>query len=191
MKPFRQTLLGLLAILGTAAVFSACGKIAVPAINVPLSASGLSFVIPIAPSGSDSANFNYSVNLDSLVSATNTSLSTSSITSITIDTVDLVITSGATTPGNDFNNITSAYLNFTSTATPNSITTIVPLFTVPANSGTSLSLPVNSTINLNSYIAAGNVDTYFTFNLHAALATAITTPLNCRATVHFTVVANL
>jgi hypothetical protein len=191
MKRFRQTLLGLLVIAGFATVFSACGKIALPGVNIPLSASGITFTIPVAAQGSDSTSFNYTVNLDSLVAATNTSLSASSITSIKIDTVDLTLTSGATTPGNDFNNITSAYLNFTSDATPGSITTIVTSFTVPPNSGTSLSLPVNNTINLNSYIATGNVDTHFTFTLHAVVGTAITPPLVGTATVHFTVLANL
>jgi hypothetical protein len=191
MKLLRQTLLGLLAISGFATALSGCDKIPVPAVNVPLTASGLTFTIPTAAAGSDNATFTYTVNIDSLVSAANGSLSTSNITSIKIDTVDIAAVSGIT-GGNDLTNITSASLSFTSDAiTPlGTYTTIAPTFT---NTGlpTSIRVPVNTTINLKPYVATGNTDTHFAFVLYATLGTAITVPIGCSATVHFTILASL
>jgi hypothetical protein len=190
MKLFKHSLYTLMAITGITVAVASCGLTDAVKVNVPLTASDLEFTIPTASAGSDSATFTYSVNLDSLVAAQNSSLSTTNITSIKVDSVDIDIISGGSV-GNDFDNITSASLDFTSDATPGTVTTIAPLFTVPNNSGSSLEVPVNSTINLDSYIAAGNVDTHFTFKLHAVVGTDITTPIGCSATVHFTVLAGL
>jgi hypothetical protein len=185
MKLFRQTLLGLMVISGIATAFSACNKIGLPSVNVPLTASNLAFTIPAASvAGSDSAIFTYTINLDSLILAKNSSLAASNIKSITIDTVELVASTG------NFNSIQSASLDFTSLSLPGTVTSIVTNYTISGTPGTSLQLPVNSTVNLQSYIAAGNVDTYFTFKLHATLSGA--SPLiNGLATVHFVVQASL
>jgi hypothetical protein len=192
MKLFRQTLLGLMVVSGIATAFTACDKIGLPAVNVPLTASGLTFIIPTAAAGSDSATFTYTVNIDSLVMAANSSLSTSNITSIKIDSVDIAATSGAT-PGNDFDNITSASLDFTSDAGSSAgITTIIAqTFTnnLSTSLPTSIKVPVNTTIDIKPYLATGNTDTHFTFKLHATLNTAVATPIGCSATVHFAILA--
>jgi hypothetical protein len=193
MKLFKNSLYTLMAIAGIAIAVASCGLTDALKVNVPLSASGLQFTIPHTTSaGNDSATFTYTVNLDSLVAAANSSLSTTNITSIKIDTVDITTSNGTVGPPvNNLSNITSASVDFTSDATPGTWTTIAPSFSVPGNTGNSLQLPVDNTINLDSYIAPGNVDTHFTFKLHAALNTAISTDLNCTATIHFTVLAGL
>jgi hypothetical protein len=190
MKLFKRSLLGLLTITAVAIVFYSCDKISIP-VNVPLTASGISFTIPVAPTGDTSVDFTYAVNIDSLIT-TNSSLDISNIKSVKIDTVTINATNA--TSGNSLYNINTAEVTLASDAVATAPVQIAALSSQTdgfPNIESSLVIPVNSAVNVSGYVAAGNVRTTFTFHLHCNVQRAISPAITANATVHFIVQASL
>jgi hypothetical protein len=190
MKLLKQKMLVLLAIAGFAMTFASCDSIAsLIKVNVPMTTPGLVFAIPIASAGTDNADFTYAINVDSLIKSYNSSLGVGNIQSVEVDSFKLTLSgSGATGPdgSNNFQNIDSASATFASNGNTSPLV-IATIASNPDTYATSLTIPVNSTIDLKSYFNA----TIFYFSLHSRLRTALTKSLECTASAYFKIKTSL
>jgi hypothetical protein len=189
MKRFKLSLLGLLAITGVVILFYSCDKVNIP-VNVPVTSSGLAFDIPSTSTLDTTVDIPYSVNIDSIISH-NSSLSISNITAIKIDSI--IIEAPGAAQDNSLFNIHDASVTFESdiNTTPTSIATFGPQTDGTPNIKSSLTIPVNNTINLDDFVAHTDIRTNFVFHMHCGLNQAIHTLLHCTATVHYKVQASL
>ena len=176
----KTYLLCALAIAGCGFVFSSCNKVAsVLATATGISWSGVDMTIAV-PAESDTtvpANVGtgtFSYNLDSLIkSQTNKLLKLSNID--TFEIIGCLLTITNPDANNNFANFETAQLSF-STRYNSTVVNMGEIDNNPDSYATTLSVPVNKTVNLKTYISPlGN--TTFNYSLFGKLRRATTASL--------------
>lgn len=163
-------------------MFQSCSKIG-SLLNFTLNMQTESFTVTIPPSGTSGtftvAPTTTEYNVDSFIKAeTANQLGIANIKSVKLSSVVFTLNNADST--NNFQNFQALSASFTSNtdATPYDIS----ISDNPNTYATTLSLPIDTTAQLASYIG-----TTFSYNVSGSLRAPTTIPLNCTITVTFSV----
>jgi hypothetical protein len=175
--------------LGLASCFalvlsSSCNKLKdLVKVNVPLQTADISFTISPQPAGTQTlSGFQVVVNIDSILKAQNSSLSTGNIKSVKIKSCSLVALNA--TSSDHFGDLSACQVSLASDGS--SYVKVAELTSNPDAFASSLELPVND-VELKDYFNT----TVLKYQLSGTVRKATTTTLNCTATVKFDIEAGL
>lgn len=182
-----KNLFSLLIIAIISIQFFSCDKIKDAAkINIALSSEDVEFTIPIisATGATTLAAQDVYLNVDSIIKTSNTKLSAKNIRSVTIKSFDITMIDGDAT--NNFSALESFKIDFKSNVNTN-LNTLAEITNNPDIDAQTLSVPVNSSINLKDYFNA----TTFTYELSGNARKTTSHPIQCKATITYNLEAGL
>nr|MBP6314924.1 hypothetical protein [Chitinophagaceae bacterium] len=166
---------------------TSCNKIkeAVKA-NITLTSADIEFTIPeITNIGTVSiASKDVYLNVDSIIKATNSKLSASYIKSVNVKSCTLTMLDGDA--NNNFSALESCKCDFSSNVNA-TLYTIAEITGNPDVEAYTLEIPVNSTVNLKDYFSA----TTFTYSVTGTARKITTKPIQCKATIRYSLEAGL
>lgn len=175
----KLTFLSIMAVIMIVAMQS-CSKVAkLLQYDIPLQSGSITITIPptAVTSGTASGTGTNYINIDSVIKAnTGNVLGISNITSVKLKSATMVLQNPDT--ANNFQNFSSCYASFTSNSA--SAPYQVSIANNPNTYASTLTLPVDTTVNLKSYITGYQ----FTYTAGGAIRTATTDSLKC--TINFT-----
>ena len=187
IKKYLKPSIAIVCTFATLLTIQSCNKLASALqYNFAMNTGSVTVVIPaISDTGTQltlgTASNTY--NVDSVIKANSAStLGISNITSIKLTSCVVTITSGYST-ANNFANFESCNASFSSTS--NTTPYVISIPSNPDVNATSISIPVDPTAELKSYISG----TTFNYSLGGKLRRATTAPITC--TVQFTFAVNV
>ena len=177
----KLTLFALLAIVATVATLQSCSKIAsLLQYDVPVQSGTITISIPPSADtvGSTAGTAMNTLNVDSIIKAnTGNALGVNNITSVKLTSVTLTLLNSSA--ANNFANFKSCYGSVSSNSNTTPYT--VNVANNPDVTSSSLSLPVDSTAELKSYLTG----TTYTYGLGGVLRRATTDTLTCTIVFQF------
>lgn len=177
----------LIAVIAIVSMFSACKKIKDAAnIDLNLTYGQVTFTIPqiTAAGASTLGESNVRFDIDSLIKKTNSALSMANIKSVKVTSCVVEILDGDV--NNNFSALSSAKVSLSSNV--NSTKTLVAeIASNPDVEAYSLTIPVNTTIELKDYFKATN----FTYTIEGVARKTTSKPLSAKATIKYKLNAGL
>ena len=176
----KLSFVSVLAIIVAVVALNSCSKVASLLLyDVPLQSGSVTINVPATSDtgATASGSATNSINIDSVIKAyTANALGVSNITSLKLTSINIIVNNPDST--NNLQNFSSLYASFT--ANTSSTPYVINIPNNPNTYAASLSVPVDSTAELKSYLNGNN----FTYSVGGHLRAATTTTLNC--TVNFT-----
>jgi len=180
-------LVPVMAIVMGVVALSSCNKLKdVAKVNIGLNSKQVDFTIPVIDKTGqmDLAAFDVYVNVDSIIQANNLSVTANNIQSVKITSCDIVMNDGDAQ--NNFAVLQSGKAELASN-TKTDMLTVAELTDNPDVQAYTLSLPVNSNVNLKDYFNA----TTFSYKLSGFARRTTSKEIHCTATIHYNLVAGL
>jgi hypothetical protein len=186
MKPIKIAALSFLC-LSTVLLIQSCKKIKEAAqISIPLSTEQVEFTIPIivATGTQTIADVNFPLNVDSIIKANDAEFATKNIKSVSINSCQLNLLDGDAT--DNFSALQDCSIKFSSNVNSTQVT-LSEVTNNPDVEAQSLILPVNSSLDLAGYFKTNS----FSYRVSATARKTTSKPLQCKATVRFTMKVGL
>lgn len=166
--------------------FASCNKLKdAVKVNVAMQSADISFSIPPQPVGTQTlSSFTATLNVDSIIKANASNMGINNIKSVKITSCSFTLLNADAT--NNFGALSAcqATLSSSSNTTP---VTLAEISNNPDANSSSLSLPVNSSVELKNYFSG----TSFYYTISGTTRRATTQTMNCTATVKFDVQVGL
>lgn len=176
----KKIIYGLIA-LAFFSLFSSCDIKDKLNININMSSTNVAFTIPVI---SQTGNVtigqqSVAVNIDSIIHANNAELSVSNIKSVKLTSCTITMTDGDA--ANNFSALQSCSATLSSNSKPTPVE-LANLSNNPDVEAYTLELPVNTTEDLKDYFTGSS----FTYSLSGSARKTTSKPINCTATINYT-----
>lgn len=188
MKRLLLCSISSLLVIGSIFSISSCSKVEdLAKINFNLSNGDAQFTIPVIPTAgtADLGTATIYINLDSIIKAQNSSLSVSNIKEVHITSCQLTLLNSDA--GNNFSALESCSLQMASNTQP-SFVTVGSVSGNPDVATDTLTLPLNSTLELKDYFLNANT---FSYKLSGTARKATNKELNCKAVLKYSLLVGL
>ena len=188
MKRYLLFSISALILIGSIFSISSCSKVEdLAKISFNLSNNDAQFTIPVisATGTVDLGTASIYINLDSMIKAQNSSLSVSNIKEVRITSCQLTLLDGDA--NNNFSALESCSLQMASNTQP-AFVTVGSVSGNPDIAADTLTLPLNSTIELKDYFLNANT---FSYKLSGTARKTTNKELTCKAVLKYSLVVGL